>query len=83
MWFIYYCLHRELSRLFTAMARITEGNIATGTWARPATPQMEKVGNEWVSKGWNDLEHKDWVFKVHYSSNSENKPQMCPRISKT
>jgi hypothetical protein len=52
------------------MARITEGNIATGTWARPATPQMEKVGNEWVSKGWNELEHKGWVFKVHYFANS-------------
>ena len=45
------------------MARVVEGDAATGTWARPATPQMEKVDGEWVSRGWNELEHRGWVFK--------------------
>ncbi len=45
------------------MARVIEGDAATGTWARPATPQMEKVDGEWVSRGWNELEHRGWVFK--------------------
>lgn len=25
---------------------------------------MEKVVDEWVSRGWNELEHKGWVFKT-------------------
>lgn len=25
---------------------------------------MHKVGDEWVSKGWNELEHEGWVFKA-------------------
>jgi hypothetical protein len=25
---------------------------------------MQKVGDEWVSKGWNELEHKGWIFKA-------------------
>ena len=43
---------------------VREGNSTTGTWARPATPMMEKVGDDWVSKGWNELEHKGWLFKA-------------------
>lgn len=96
------------------MARVVEGCQATGTWERPATPQvfasrvygkvfaslvyrsllrvctaccmctarcslvikqsgglidtkarqMQKVGDEWVSKGWNECEHKGWLFKA-------------------
>uniref|UniRef100_A0A6U4NIQ6 TIP41-like protein n=1 Tax=Hemiselmis andersenii TaxID=464988 RepID=A0A6U4NIQ6_HEMAN len=44
--------------------QVQEGNQQTGTWNRPSTPMYEKVGDEWVSKGWNELEHKGWLFKA-------------------
>jgi len=44
--------------------QVQEGNKETGTWNRPSTPMYEKVGEEWVSKGWNELEHKGWLFKA-------------------
>ncbi|KAJ1478904.1 TIP41-like family-domain-containing protein [Baffinella frigidus] len=48
-----------------AMARVVEGDARTGTWARPATPQMgTDADGQFVSRGWNELEHKGWVFKA-------------------
>jgi len=35
-----------------------------GTWARPATPQMQKAGDEWISKGCKELEYKACVFRA-------------------
>jgi len=47
------------------MARVVEGDAHTGTWARPSTPQMEMNSEgQFVSRGWNELEHKGWVFKA-------------------
>ena len=47
------------------MARVVEGDARTGTWARPTTPAMETgADGQFVSKGWNELDHKGWVFKA-------------------
>ena len=62
------------------MARVVEGCQATGTWARPATPQMEKVGEEWVSKGWNELEHQGWIFKAFSRPPVKGDDQACAAL---
>ena len=37
---------------------------STNDFVLKQAPENLQVGEEWVSKGWNELEHKGWLFKA-------------------
>lgn len=40
-----------------------------------------KVGGEWVSKGWNELEHKGWIFKAFSRPPVKEEDPACAALS--